>query len=86
MPGLRQGQWEGAGCGVSTLGSECLHCAGSCRWPCVYADGQEREMATPSSIVLGKVPQETLRLVTTSLSCKPQAVFKPPLLFFFFFF
>ena len=78
MPGLRQGQWEGAGCGVSTLGSECLHC--------VYADGQGREMATPSSIVLGKVPQETLRLVTTSLSCKPQAVFKPPLLFFFFFF
>lgn len=24
---------------VSKLGSECQHCTGSCRWPCVYAGG-----------------------------------------------
>ena len=37
--------------GVSKLGSECQCYAGSHRWPCIYAKGQEKEMAPASSFV-----------------------------------
>ena len=50
--GLRQAlEWwfhrsMGARLGVSKLGSMCQHYTGSCRWPCAYVGGREREMVS----------------------------------------
>lgn len=32
----------------------CRCCTSSCRWPCAYAEGWEREMVTASSFVPGE--------------------------------
>ena len=40
-----------AGLGRSKLESKCGSCAGSQRWPCLYAEGQGREMVPTSSFV-----------------------------------
>ena len=44
-----------AGLAISKLGSKYRQCAGSQRWPFVYDDGSEREMALASSLVPGVV-------------------------------
>lgn len=56
------------------LGSGCLHCAGSFRWPGVCAGGQEKEMAPTSSFVPGEVPKQTLILVTNSPPVSPRSL------------
>ena len=41
------------GLGVSRLGSYWGHCAASCKWLCVYAEGQAWEMAPAGTFVSG---------------------------------
>lgn len=55
--GVRQSLLEGAGHGVSKLGSECGCGAGSSRWPSVYAEGEG-----------GKWPRSTPLFLEKSLS------------------
>jgi len=43
------GGW-GAGLGVSKLGSECQHCASSCKWLCVYHEGMGEGNGTCHSL------------------------------------
>ena len=47
---------KAVGLGVSTLGSQCLHCVASCRWICVSVEGHQRRMALFSSLVPREVP------------------------------
>lgn len=55
---------EGMELGVSQLGSKYLQCAGSCRWPGVYAERQGREVkpassCDPAGVSLGSLPLGT---------------------------
>ena len=46
---------QGVGLGICKLGSHCWSCAVSCRWLCVYAEEQGREIVLASSFVPGEV-------------------------------
>lgn len=61
---------------VSKLDSKSWCCTGSCRLLCVYDEVWGMEMVLDSCLVPGEVFQWTLRLVTSSPPCKPQAPFK----------
>lgn len=50
------GVWS-VGLGVSKLGSECLHWAGSQKWTCTNAEGHGREITSANSFVTRGVSQ-----------------------------
>ena len=69
-----------AGLGLSKLGSECQHCAGSCRWPVFMLRGWGKEMTQACSFVSGlgslcvnAAPFEMSRLLVYHV---PQVLFR----------
>ena len=45
---------KGMGLDIRKLGSKYELCFGFCQWPCVYAEGQGRQMVPANSFVPGR--------------------------------